>query len=45
MISAAGTIVLLTLALDPIVCLARAWQVQLLEWQPFAQPGIDRLGG
>jgi membrane protein len=38
-----GCLVLLTLAIGPLVSFARAWEVPLLDWQPFAQPGADRL--
>jgi membrane protein len=43
MISVVGAFLLLALSIGPIVSLARAWQVPVLGWQPFAQPGTDRL--
>jgi len=43
MISIVGAFFLLALSIDPIVSLARAWQAPILGWQPFAQPGADRL--
>jgi membrane protein len=45
MILIVGTFLLLALSIGPIVSLARAWRVPVLGWQPFAQPGTDRLVG
>jgi len=45
MIVLVGTFFLLTLSIGPIVSLARTWRVPVLGWQPFAQPGTDRLVG
>ena len=45
MMAIVGAFLLLTLAIDPLVSLARAWQVPLLGWQPFARPAADRLVG
>jgi membrane protein len=43
MVFVVGAFLLLALFIGPIVSLARAWQAPVLGWQPFAQPGADRL--
>ena len=45
MISVVGAFFLLALSIGPAISLIRAWQVPVLDWQPFAQPGTDRLVG
>lgn len=42
-VTVVGVFLLLALSIGPIVSLARAWQVSVLDWQPSAQPGADRL--
>jgi membrane protein len=44
-ISVVGAVFLLAMFIGPIMSLIRAWQVPVLGWQPFAQPGADRLVG
>ena len=40
-----GAFFLLALSIGPVISLLKAWQVPVVGWQPFAEPGTDRLMG